>query len=155
MGQRMTWEEMKNAYPDEWLLIVDCESDDHDRIVSGIVERHSMDDTEVFRLPTLDKDCTFKYPATEFSDEALQFAGLFDEKKESIALKPGLQTQKYGKLQLHEIEICGHTIENLEVYVSHFDKIWGIKTLVGLDFFRRFKVTVDYKAGHLITEPYE
>ncbi len=93
-------------------------------------------------------------PATEFSDEALQFAGLLDEKKENVTLKPGLQTQKYGKLQLHEIEICGHTIENLEVYVSHFDKIWGIKALVGLDFFRRFKVTVDYKAGHLVTEPY-
>ena len=90
-------------------------------------------------------------PATEFSDEALRFAGFLDGKKE-VALKPGLQTQKYGKILLPQIEICSHVVSNLEVYVSHFEPSWGIKAIIGLDFFRRFRVTIDYKAGHLETE---
>lgn len=92
-------------------------------------------------------------PATEFSDEALQFAGFLEETKKNISLKPGLQTQKYGKIILPKLEICGHPIDNLEVYVSHFEKSWGIKALIGLDFFRRFKVTVDYSVGQIVTLP--
>ncbi|MFH0799931.1 MAG: retroviral-like aspartic protease family protein [Pseudomonadota bacterium] len=93
-------------------------------------------------------------PLTEFSDEALQVAGLLKDTKENVELKRGFQTQKYGKVVLPMIEICSHPINNLEVYVSHFDKSWGVKALIGLDFFRRFRVTVDYKAGQLITEPF-
>ncbi|MBI4223511.1 MAG: retroviral-like aspartic protease family protein [Deltaproteobacteria bacterium] len=92
-------------------------------------------------------------PATEFSDDALQFAGLLEKTRRDVVLKPGLQTQKYGKVVLPRIEICSHPIDNLEVYISHFDKSWGIKALVGLDFFRRFRTTVDYKVGHIVTEP--
>src|SRR3989344_6105558 len=92
-------------------------------------------------------------PATEFSDEALQVLGLLEKTKQDISLKPGLQTQKYGRVTLFQIEICSHPIDNLEVYVSHFDKSWGIKALIGLDFFRRFRVTIDYKASHLVTNP--
>lgn len=61
MQQRMSWEEMRKAYPDEWLLIVEMEKDESGRLVSGIVARHSADDQEVFRLPALDQDCAFKY----------------------------------------------------------------------------------------------
>lgn len=59
--QRMTWEEMKAAFPDEWLLITDFETDASGHLLAGIVARHSPDDTEVFQLPTLGKDCAFKY----------------------------------------------------------------------------------------------
>ncbi|MDO8527329.1 MAG: retroviral-like aspartic protease family protein [Deltaproteobacteria bacterium] len=93
-------------------------------------------------------------PATEFSDEALQYIGLLNETKQNVQLKPGLQTQKYGKIVLPQVEICSHPINNLEVYVSHFEKSWGIKALIGLDFFRQFRTTIDYKAGHLVTEPF-
>lgn len=61
MGQKMTWEEMKKAYPDEWLLIVDFEDDESGNLISGVVERHSKDDREVFRLPALDRPGAFKY----------------------------------------------------------------------------------------------
>lgn len=61
MGQRMTWEEMKKAYPDEWLLITDYESDDSGHLTIGNVERHSKDDNEVFALPSVGKDCAFRY----------------------------------------------------------------------------------------------
>lgn len=91
-------------------------------------------------------------PITEFSDEALQFIGLLKGKKD-VSLKPGLQTQKYGKIVIPQIEICSHTIDSLKVYVSHFDKSWGIDVLVGLDFFRRFRTTIDYQAARIVTEP--
>ncbi len=61
MAQRMTWEEMKRAYPDEWLLIVDYEEDASGRLISGIVERHSTNDLDVFRLPRVKKSAAFKY----------------------------------------------------------------------------------------------
>ena len=93
-------------------------------------------------------------PATEFSDEALQFVGFLEKEKQDVQLKPGFQTQKYGKVVLPQVEICSHPINNLQVYVSHFDKSWGIKVLIGLDFFKRFKVTIDYSKGALITESY-
>lgn len=60
MGERMTWEEMTVAYPDEWLLIVDYETDTSGHLLAGVVERHGCKD-EVYRLPAVDKDCAFKY----------------------------------------------------------------------------------------------
>ena len=61
MSQRMTWEEMKKAYPDEWLLITDYETDQYGTIIVGTVERHSSDDAELFALPEINKDCAFRY----------------------------------------------------------------------------------------------
>ncbi len=61
MGQRMTWEEMKKAYPDEWLLITEYELDEYGEVQRGVVERHSNDDYEVFRPPALKKRCAFRY----------------------------------------------------------------------------------------------
>ncbi|MFH1636698.1 MAG: retroviral-like aspartic protease family protein [Chloroflexota bacterium] len=92
-------------------------------------------------------------PSTEFSDEALETTGLLESKQEGIQLRPGLQTQKYGRVVIPRIEICSHTINDLDVYVSHFDKSWGVKALIGLDFFRRFRTTIDYEKGEIVTEP--
>lgn len=61
MGQKMTWDEMKKIYPDEWLLITDYEADEFGNVRLGNVERHSKDDQEVFRLPSLKKNCAFRY----------------------------------------------------------------------------------------------
>ncbi len=91
-------------------------------------------------------------PATEFSDASLQYLGFIETPRDNVKIKPGMQTQKYGKTILPEIEICSHSIKDLPVYISHFDKSWGIDALIGLDFFRQFKVTVDYKKACLITE---
>ena len=93
-------------------------------------------------------------PRTEFSDEALQAIGFLETPKKDIVLKPGLQTQKYSKVVLPHLSICNHPINNLEVYVSHFEKSWGIKALIGLDFFRRFRITVDYYKGQIIASPH-
>jgi hypothetical protein len=61
MGEKMTWEEMKKAFPDEWLLIVDYEVDKYGHVSQGHVERHSKDKDEVYRLPAVEKDCAFEY----------------------------------------------------------------------------------------------
>jgi hypothetical protein len=90
-------------------------------------------------------------PRTEFSDTALAYAGVIGATKPSV-LKDGLQTQKYAKAILPQVHICGHSIENLEVFVSHFEKSWGIDALVGLDFLRRFRTEIDYSRGILVTE---
>jgi hypothetical protein len=66
----------------------------------------------------------------------------------------GLQTHKYGKLTVPSVKICGHEITAFEVIVSSFEASWGIDALIGLDFFRRFLITIDYSKGVLITEPY-
>lgn len=61
MSTKMTWQEMKKSYPDEWLLIVDFETDESGRLQRGIVERHSPDMDEVAKQPRLHKPTAFRY----------------------------------------------------------------------------------------------
>lgn len=93
-------------------------------------------------------------PRTEFSDQFLIYAGLIEAKDENTTLKPGLQTQKYGVVELPSVNLCGHEIPDFKVYVSYFEPSWGIDALIGLDFFRRFKVTIDFEDGLIISSPY-
>jgi hypothetical protein len=90
-------------------------------------------------------------PMTEFSDTALHYAGFLNTTEPAV-LKNGLQTQKYGKIILPQIQICGHAIQNFEVFVSHFEKSWGIDALIGLDFLRQFKAEIDYSKGIIVSE---
>lgn len=92
-------------------------------------------------------------PWTEFSDQFLLAAGMISEKDPKVSTMEDLQTQKYGKLILPQMQTCGHKIQDMPVYLSHFNKHWGVDALIGLDFFRRFRVTIDYGAGHIVTEP--
>ncbi len=94
-------------------------------------------------------------PATEFSDDALQHIGLLKIADQEVQLPSGQQTKKYGHIIIPNLEVCSHRICDLRVFVSHFEKSWGIKALIGLDFFRRFRTTIDYHAGRIITEPYQ
>lgn len=57
----MTWDEMKEVYPDEWLLVTDYELDEYGKIKTGIVERHSKDKDDVYRLPAIEKPAAFEY----------------------------------------------------------------------------------------------
>lgn len=91
-------------------------------------------------------------PWTEFSDRFLAHVGLIDPPELAVEIKPGLETQKYRKIVVPSMRICGQNVEDLEVMVSRFDPDWGIAALIGLDFFRRFRVTIDYERGELICE---
>jgi len=93
-------------------------------------------------------------PLTEFSDQFLCYAGFIESRRDNAIIQTGLQTHKYGRLTLPSVEICGHEINALEVIVSSFEASWGIDALIGLDFFCRFLMTIDYSNGILITEPY-
>jgi len=93
-------------------------------------------------------------PNTEFSDQFLVYTGFLENRSEKKILKPGLETQKYGKITLPSVTICGHQINSFEIFISQFEKSWGIDALIGLDFFRRFSVKIDYSKGILVTTPY-
>lgn len=45
----LTWEEIKQRYPDEWVLIANPEVDADDEVVAGVVAFHSQDREEVGR----------------------------------------------------------------------------------------------------------
>lgn len=47
MGQKMTWEEMKKAFPDEWVAVVNYTSDDVGN-VDGEVVVHSNEKSEFY-----------------------------------------------------------------------------------------------------------
>lgn len=94
-------------------------------------------------------------PRTEFNDVFLAYAGFIPASGTASPLRTDLQTQKYGRIIIPSIEICGRIIEKFEVMISRFEKSWGVAALIGLDFFRRFNVAIDYKAGHIVTRPFD
>lgn len=59
MDQKMTWEEMKKAYPDEWLRVTDYEIDARGRLVTGQVLYHSQSKHEVYSKPLSGKSEAF------------------------------------------------------------------------------------------------
>jgi hypothetical protein len=61
MKNSQTWSEMKSKYPNEWLLIVDFETDESGHLVRGIVERHSNNKDDVYKKPALNKPTAFRY----------------------------------------------------------------------------------------------
>jgi hypothetical protein len=64
-----------------------------------------------------------------------------------------VQKKKKAKLVIPSATICGQTIKSFNVMVTRFDPTWGIAAVIGLDFFRRFKVTIDYGKAVLVCEP--
>jgi len=52
---------MRQRFPDQWLLIVDYETDDSDRLVSGVVEFHSRDMHQVAQAPAQSDRIAFRY----------------------------------------------------------------------------------------------
>lgn len=61
MTQKMTWEEMKKTYPDEWLLITDYELDKYGEIMLGIVQFHTCNMDDIGSTPVLRKNTAFRY----------------------------------------------------------------------------------------------
>lgn len=61
MNDRKTWDEMRNAFPNEWLLITDIEKDRYGNFESGIIIQHSPDQDEIYKVPLLDKPTAIFY----------------------------------------------------------------------------------------------
>ena len=93
-------------------------------------------------------------PRTEFSDIFLAHIGLLETRIDSEAFPNGQQTLKYHKLKVHSVEICGYHFQNTEFIVSSFERSWGIDALIGLDLFRKCRITIDYSREMIIADPY-
>ncbi len=61
MREKITCEEMIIKYSDEWLLIIDFETDKSGHLLSGVIERHSPDMNEITKLPLIKKQTAFRY----------------------------------------------------------------------------------------------
>jgi len=61
MAIKMTWKEMKENYPDEWLLIIDYNLDESGHLKNGIVERHSKHKGDIYKPPVLKRSAAFRY----------------------------------------------------------------------------------------------
>ncbi len=59
--EKITWHDMKEQFPDEWLLITDYNLDESGHIIAGIVNRHSKEKDDVYRLPALNKSTAFRF----------------------------------------------------------------------------------------------
>lgn len=66
--KKMSWEEMKENFPNEWLLITDFELNQYGQVIEGVVERHSEKREEINYPPLVDKNTAFRYTGeTTFS----------------------------------------------------------------------------------------
>ena len=92
-------------------------------------------------------------PGTEISDRSLKKIG-YPLRPSNLKPKKHQQTRKYSKIRLTQASVLGQTLTDWIVRVSKFDESWQVDALIGLDFFRKFKVTVNYKEGMLLAEPY-
>jgi hypothetical protein len=93
-------------------------------------------------------------PRTEFSDLFLSHAEMFDMHQSEIDLPLGQQSKKYNRVVLPLVSICGYQFQNTEFVVSRFEKSWGIDALIGLDLFRKSRITIDYQSSLIIAESF-
>lgn len=91
-------------------------------------------------------------PSTEFSDQFLSVVGMHKKPESITKIQSDQESQKYAKLVLPQVTICGHELIDMPVFVSRYRDHWGIDALIGLDFFRKFEVKINYKLGTIVTE---
>ncbi|HCU25340.1 MAG TPA: hypothetical protein DF383_09995 [Deltaproteobacteria bacterium] len=60
-NQKLSWEEMKRNYPEEWLLIVDYELNERGDITTGVVLRHSASKDDVYLPLASPQNTAFRY----------------------------------------------------------------------------------------------
>lgn len=59
--EKVTWKEMRQRFPNEWLLITKFETDAYGYLLSGVVEHHSADMHQVAQALTDRKRIAFRY----------------------------------------------------------------------------------------------
>lgn len=120
-------------------------NDHHIRLVGSMIT--SRGDIYEFRA-ILDTGA----PSTEFSDQFLSVVGMHKKSESTATIQSDQESQKYAKLILPKVTICGHDLVDMPVFVSRYRAHWGIDALIGLDFFRKFEVKINYKLGTIVTE---
>ncbi len=61
MGQKMTWDEMRREFPDEWLLVVDFTVDQFGEIATGSIVKHTKDMDDIATWPPLNQPTAFRF----------------------------------------------------------------------------------------------
>jgi hypothetical protein len=70
MNEFMTIEEVKEQYPDEWVVLEDYEFDDHYALVRGKVIAHSKCHKEIYELmPDLKEKSLYLFSTHEWPDD--------------------------------------------------------------------------------------
>jgi hypothetical protein len=59
--EKITWQEMKQRYPDEWLLIVDYDLDGMGHLQTGVVKKHSRNKVDIYKADIHDESAAFRY----------------------------------------------------------------------------------------------
>ena len=57
----LPWEEIKKRYPDEWIVLVDCQLDAHETVVGGRVLAHSPRKRDLREALTGPRDAAFLF----------------------------------------------------------------------------------------------
>ncbi len=78
MNEKLTWDEIKSRYPDEWVILAKPEIDDNEDPVAGIVVAHGRDAAEALNQITGRMD----HLATLFTGEV--HGGLISVQVESL-----------------------------------------------------------------------
>lgn len=120
--------------------------------------RHHIFTTFIVTHPTTGTKHSFEgiidtgAPHTEFTDTVLARIGIIKAPNPDIQVREGLQSQKYGRITFPQLEICGQVLKNFQAFVTKLDESFGVDALIGLDFFRKFEVKINYKLGTIVTE---
>lgn len=72
MGQRMTWEEIKSSYPEQWVSLENVEYDSDGEVVAGIVVGNGPDLKEVAKKSRSKHGLSHRF---EYTGEIKDFLG--------------------------------------------------------------------------------
>ena len=74
MSQKMKWEEMKEKFPNEWLMVVNFSLDKYGEVQEGEVIRHSSKKEEVYLPPPPSyKEIVFSYTGESTFEVGFRF----------------------------------------------------------------------------------
>lgn len=59
--QRLSWNEMRQKYPDQWLAVIDYNLDDSGRLLNGIVAQHSKVKREIYSKMDKERSTAFRF----------------------------------------------------------------------------------------------
>jgi hypothetical protein len=61
MADKLTWDEIKGKYPDEWVVLVDYELDPDEEVTAGTVLAHSRNKADLKQALSRPDDAAFLY----------------------------------------------------------------------------------------------
>jgi len=85
--------------------------------------------------------------------EPLRSAGINIDDASYATFGDATKSHYTPEVKLHSITLGNETITNFKVFAYSLPEAYGIEGVLGLDFLRHFKVTLDFGSGRLTLEP--